>query len=67
MNSAHLSSGDQTELRFLVDKNADGIVVVDEFGTILFANPATEALFGRTPDSLVGSPVGVPLFTGETT
>jgi signal transduction histidine kinase/CheY-like chemotaxis protein len=67
MNSAHLSGGDQTELRFLVDKNADGIVVVDEFGTILFANPATEMLFGRTPDCLVGSPVGVPLFTGETT
>jgi signal transduction histidine kinase/DNA-binding response OmpR family regulator len=67
MNSVPLSSGDQTELRFLVDKNADGIIVVDEFGTILFANPATEALFGRTPDSLVGSPVGVPLFKGETT
>jgi len=58
---------DQAEIRFLVEKNADGIIVVDENGIVLFANPATENIFGRAPESLVGSPLGVPLVTGETT
>jgi PAS domain S-box-containing protein len=58
---------DHAEIRFLVEKNADGIIVVDDEGIILFANPATEQIFGRAPDSLVGSPVGIPLVTGETT
>ncbi len=58
---------DQAEIRFLVEKNADGIIVVDDEGLILFANPATEQIFGRDPQSLLGSPVGIPLVSGETT
>jgi PAS domain S-box-containing protein len=66
--SASLASSiDQAEIRFLVDKNADGIIVVDEDGIVLFANPATEQIFGRPPVSLIGSPVGIPLVSGETT
>lgn len=61
------SSIDQTEVRFLVDKNADGILVVDEEGTVLFANPAAEKLFGRSADLLVGSSIGIPIIVGETT
>lgn len=57
---------DQAEIRFLVEKNADGIIVVDENGIVLFANPATEQIFGRPPTSLIGSPVGIPLVSGET-
>lgn len=67
MSSAALPDNiDQAEIRFLVEKNADGIIVVDENGLVLFANPAAENIFGRTRDSLLGSPVGIPLVTGET-
>ncbi len=58
---------DQAEIRFLVEKNADGIIVVGDDGLVLFANPATEQIFGRDPQSLLGTPVGIPLVTGETT
>jgi signal transduction histidine kinase/DNA-binding response OmpR family regulator len=58
---------DQTELRFLVEKNADGIIVVDGDGVVLFANPAAEEIFGRPPAVLIGAPIGIPVATGETT
>jgi PAS domain S-box-containing protein len=58
---------DHAEIRFLVEKNADGIIVMDEAGMVLFANPACEDIFGRAAESLIGSPVGIPLVTGETT
>ncbi len=61
------SSLDQTEIRFLVEKNADGIIVVDEEGVVLFANPAAESIFGRPSELLVGSPVGIPFIAGDTT
>ena len=61
------NSIDQIEVRFLVEKNADGILVVDEDGTVLFANPAAEEIFGRPTRSLVGSPIGIPFVVGETT
>ena len=70
MNVTASSNGsrvDQTELRFLIEKNADGIIVVDESGTVLFANPAAEQIFGRPSGSLIGSPIGIPFVTGDTT
>lgn len=70
MNVTAPSNGsgiDQTELRFLIEKNADGIIVVDESGTVLFANPAAEQIFGRPSGSLIGSPIGIPFVTGDTT
>ncbi len=60
------NSLDQTEIRFLVEKNADGILVVDEEGVVLFANPAAADIFGRPHRSLVGTPIGVPVTAGET-
>ena len=61
------STIDQTEIRFLVEKNADGIIVVDEDGIVLFANPAAEQIFGRPARLLIGSPIGIPFIVGETT
>ena len=61
------SSIDQTEIRFLVEKNADGIIVVDEAGIVLFANPAAEEIFGRPTRLLVGSPIGIPFVAGDIT
>jgi signal transduction histidine kinase/CheY-like chemotaxis protein len=58
---------DQAEIEFLIDKNADGIIVVDGDGIVLFANLAAEQIFGRPLDLLIGSPIGMPLISGETT
>jgi signal transduction histidine kinase/CheY-like chemotaxis protein len=60
------NSLDQTEIRFLVERNADGILVVDEEGVVLFANPAAADIFGRPHRALVGTPIGVPVTAGET-
>lgn len=57
---------DQAEIRFLVEKNADGIIVIDEDGTVLFANPAAEQIFGRQAELLIGSPIGIPFIAGDT-
>jgi signal transduction histidine kinase/CheY-like chemotaxis protein len=67
-NSVREGGGiDQADIRFLVEKNADGIIVVDEDGLVLFANPAAEQIFGRSADLLIGSPIGVPVISGDTT
>lgn len=58
---------ERSEFDLLIEKNADGIVVIDADGTVLFANPAAEQMFGRNSAQLVGSPIGVPVITGETT
>jgi signal transduction histidine kinase/CheY-like chemotaxis protein len=57
---------DQAEIRFLVEKNADGIIVIDEGGTVLFANPAAEEIFGRQAELLIGRPIGIPFIAGDT-
>ena len=58
---------DYAELRSLVDRNADGILVVDDFGLVQFANAAALRLFGRGPERLIGLGLGLPLVAGETT
>ena len=57
---------EQRRLRGIVERLADGIVVVDEEGVIRFANPAAEALFGRVESQLVGTELGFPVVVGET-
>jgi PAS domain-containing protein len=66
MNSK-TSTIDQGEIQFLVERNADGIIVVDEDGVVLFANPAAEQIFGRPNELLVGFPIGLPITVDETT
>ena len=58
---------EQRRLRSIVDRLADGILVVDGNGLIRFANPAAERLFGRPERALIGSELGFPLVVGETT
>lgn len=58
---------EQRRLRSIVDRLADGILVVDGNGLIRFANPAAEQLFGRPEHELIGSELGFPLVVGETT
>ncbi|MFL5606293.1 MAG: sensor histidine kinase [Gemmatimonadaceae bacterium] len=57
----------QTVLRQIVERLADGIVVVSADGRIRFANPAAERLFGRSAKELVGQEFGYPLSSTEAT
>ncbi len=50
-----------TALRSAVDAAPDGIIVVDETGTMLFVNPMTERLFEYDRDELVGTSVDLLL------
>ena len=63
--SARRSS--QAVLRQIVERLADGIIVVSGDGRIRFANPAAERLFGRTARELVGQEFGYPLTSSEAT
>ena len=56
-----------SRLRAIIESLADGIVIVDRRGVIRFANPAAARLFTRSPEDLVGTPLGSPLVAGETT
>ena len=58
---------ERPEFSLLIEKNADAIVLLDENGVVLFANPAAESMFGRSVGELIGSPVGIPVVNGETT
>ncbi len=50
----------------IVDKSADGVVVVNLSGTICFANSAAQSMLGRSLDELWGEPFGIPVKPGET-
>lgn len=65
MHEESVTRIDQAEIRFLIEKNADGIIVVDDEGVVLFANPAAEQLFGRPHNALLGSPIGVPVMSTD--
>jgi signal transduction histidine kinase len=56
---------DQDRLRSIVESLADGIVILDQSGVILFANPAAEELFGRALASLQGAELGFPSVVGD--
>jgi signal transduction histidine kinase len=55
------------QLHNLIERNADGIVVVDGNGLVQFVNSAAERLFRRGAAELVGSELGLPVVVGETT
>lgn len=49
------------DLHNVISSNVDGMVVVDNQGTILFLNPAAEILFGRSADELLKTSFGFPV------
>lgn len=57
----------ERRFRHVIEKTADGIVIVDSEGHVLFVNPAAEELFGRTRPELEDHSLGFPLVVGETT
>jgi PAS domain S-box-containing protein len=40
--------------RIVAETATDGIITIDQASTILFANPATEKIFGYTPEDILG-------------
>src|SRR5215210_3087575 len=56
---------DEERLRAIVERMADGIIVVNGDGIIRFANPAAERLFARPSRELVGTHLGFPAVAGE--
>jgi len=56
-----------TQSKIIIDKNADGIIVVDKNGILLFVNPAARLLFGRKAEEMIGGLFGFPLVAGDTT
>ncbi len=55
----------ESRLNAIIEKNMDGMLIVDLNGTIQFANPAGAALFGLSKEELVGKPFGFPVDSGQ--
>ncbi len=45
--------------RLVVETAPDAVISIDERGAMLFANPATERIFGYDPTELIGKPLTV--------
>ncbi|MEG5036193.1 PAS domain S-box protein [Microcoleus sp. AT3-D2] len=50
----HDLKASESRFRNVIEKNADGIAIVNKLGLICFANPSAEALFNCTADELLG-------------
>jgi signal transduction histidine kinase len=61
------NGGEQARLRTIVERMADGVVIVSQEGLIRFANPAAERLFGRSLSELSEREFGFPVVVGDTT
>ena len=51
----------EKNLSAILEKNADGIVIVDTDGMVLYVNPAAEKLFGKSKEDFLGYPFGFPV------
>ena len=49
----------------IVNRNVDGVLIIDRKGIVHFVNPAAEAIFGRKADELLGEMYGLPLVAGD--
>lgn len=57
----------EARFRNIIEKNADGILVVRHDGTIRYVNPAATRLLNRPAADLVGEYFGIPILAGNTT
>lgn len=57
----------EARFRNIIQNSADGIIIVDEEGTVCFVNHAAEKIFNRKANDLVGELFGFPVVEGATT
>lgn len=57
----------ETNLRIMINQNADGILIIDHKGIIRFVNNAAESLFGRKKEELIGEAFGFAAVKDEIT
>lgn len=57
----------QERLNLIINTNADGLMILDKVGNILFINTAGAAIFGRPKKDLIGKWLGRPIITHEIT
>jgi len=57
----------RSSFRSLVEKNPDGILLVDKDGITRYVNPAVESFLNRTSEELIGELFGLPLVGGQLT
>ncbi|NOZ21761.1 MAG: PAS domain S-box protein [Planctomycetes bacterium] len=50
----------EANLRYIIEQNADAMVILDREGVVRFANPAAEAITGTPADKLIGGTFGLP-------
>ena len=62
--TAQLAASEQ-HLRTVIERSADGVIVLDRAGVVRFANPAAESLFGRSGTDLLGQPFGSPVVVSD--
>lgn len=62
---SRLTGVSQPSFRLLVENTADGILVVDLAGTVLYANPAAARILGHSRDELLHVPLGRPVVSGD--
>ena len=57
----------EANFRSVIDRNADGIVIVDRQGVVRFLNPAAETILGRKIEEVLGETFGFPVVAEQTT
>lgn len=58
-------STSEKNLSVILEKNADGIVIVDMDGIVLYSNPAAEKLFAKRKEDFLGYNFGLPISADE--
>lgn len=61
---AEIKAGEE-RFRNIIEKNADGIIVVDLDGIVHFINSAGEELFGLEDKKILGKRFGLPIVSGD--
>lgn len=55
------------QIRSIIESQADGVIVLDTDGRMVFVNAKAERYLGRPREQLIGSSFGLPIVAGETT
>ena len=57
----------EANFRSVIERNADGIVILDHQGVVRFLNPTAETILDRKKEEVLGETFGFPVLAEETT